>query len=164
MRRSASELANRSLDEHSRPDTVRAVQLDRQEAQLREQQRAAQAAKAQAAIWQQTDVARAVRAQLLLSEVMAERALQLAEAQHMRQLQLRQDEHHFRNLLASAEASLQSCLTACSVPVAAQPRLVQAAKLREEAQAQQLRDKAESARQVQLQQLEEVKQAILRER
>lgn len=91
------------LSQAHTPAETHPLQLDRQEALLREEQRAALAAKAQAAIWQQTDVARAVRAQLLLSEVMSEREQQVAERQHVRILEQLQENRHYANLLSQVE-------------------------------------------------------------
>lgn len=59
--------------------TSRMVQLDRREAELRAEQQRKNAAQAQAALWDQSGISRAVRSQLLLSDVLAERETQIAE-------------------------------------------------------------------------------------
>ena len=67
------------------------MQLDRREAELRAERQQKLAAQAQAALWEQSSMARAVRSQLLLSDVLAERETQIEERAYVAGIAAAQD-------------------------------------------------------------------------
>lgn len=85
--------------------SLRSLQLDRQEAELREEKRKRQAAEAEAALWEQGSMARAVRSQLLLSEVLAERETQIAERAYVAGIAAAQDGQYLAQLHETMEVS-----------------------------------------------------------
>ncbi|KAK9790741.1 hypothetical protein WJX73_007368 [Symbiochloris irregularis] len=138
QRRERDAARKQRLDEE---EAVR-QELDRREAELRDEQRRHLAEQAQTALWEQSALARAVRSQLLLSEVMAERQTQIAEQEYLRAVAQAQEGQYLAQLHGQLQAQDD------------------AEKARQaEEQASRLHQKA-----ILLQQLEELREAILAER
>lgn len=88
------------------------TQLDRREAELRAEQHRQRAEQAQAALWEQGGIARAVRSQLLLSEVLAEREAQMAERAYLAGIAEAQEGQY----LAQLQERLQVVTAAKNMP------------------------------------------------